>query len=89
MPGMDLGLTGRACIVTGASSGIGAATARELCSEGAHVLLVARRAEPLEAAAEDARAAGGRARGQVIARIPVFREAIGWRQAPHALRVGP
>jgi 3-oxoacyl-[acyl-carrier protein] reductase len=61
MPGMDLGLTGRACIVTGASSGIGAATARELCAEGAHVLLVARRAESLEAAADEARAAGGRA----------------------------
>jgi 3-oxoacyl-[acyl-carrier protein] reductase len=58
---MDLGLTGRACIVTGASSGIGAATARELCAEGAHVLLVARRAEPLAAAVADAAAAGGRA----------------------------
>ena len=61
MPGMDLGLTGRACIVTGASSGIGAATARALCAEGAHVLLVARRAEPLAEAADEARAAGGRA----------------------------
>ena len=61
MPGMDLGLTGRACIVTGASSGIGAATARELCAEGAHVLLVARRTEPLATAAEQARTAGGRA----------------------------
>jgi 3-oxoacyl-[acyl-carrier protein] reductase len=60
---MDLGLTGRACIVTGASGGIGAATARELCAEGAHVLLVARRAEPLEAAVADAGAAGGRAEG--------------------------
>jgi 3-oxoacyl-[acyl-carrier protein] reductase len=46
---MDLGLIGRACIVTGASSGIGAATARELCAEGAHVLLVARGAEALQA----------------------------------------
>ncbi len=61
MPGMDLGLTGRACIVTGAGSGIGAATARALCAEGAHVLLVARGAESLEAAADEARAAGGRA----------------------------
>src|SRR5437763_13932079 len=58
---MDLALTGRACIVTGASSGIGAATARALCAEGSHVLLVGRRAEPLERAAEEARAGGGRA----------------------------
>ena len=61
MPGMDLGLTGRACIVTGASSGIGAATAGELCAEGAHVLLVGRHVEPLATAADQARAAGGRA----------------------------
>jgi len=61
MPGMDLGLTGRACIVTGASSGIGAATARLLCAEGAEVLLVGRRAAPLDAAADEARTAGGRA----------------------------
>jgi 3-oxoacyl-[acyl-carrier protein] reductase len=39
---MDLGLTGRACIVTGATRGIGLATARSLCSEGARVLVVAR-----------------------------------------------
>ena len=39
---MDLGLSGRACVVTGASRGIGLATARMLCAEGAYVLLVAR-----------------------------------------------
>jgi 3-oxoacyl-[acyl-carrier protein] reductase len=39
---MDLGLDGRACVVTGASRGIGLATARLLSSEGARVLGVAR-----------------------------------------------
>ena len=53
---MDLGLKGRACVVTGASRGIGAETARLLCAEGANVLLVARNEERLSAAAESARA---------------------------------
>ena len=39
---MDLGLSGKACIVTGATRGIGAATADLLAAEGAHVLRVAR-----------------------------------------------
>jgi len=39
---MDLGLTGKACVVTGASRGIGAAVARMLEDEGASVLRVAR-----------------------------------------------
>jgi 3-oxoacyl-[acyl-carrier protein] reductase len=55
---MDLGLAGRACVVTGASSGIGRETALQLCGEGAKVLLVARGEERLAAAiAEAARAA--------------------------------
>jgi 3-oxoacyl-[acyl-carrier protein] reductase len=48
MPTMDLGLNGRACIVTGASRGIGAAVARLLAEEGANVLTVARGGADLE-----------------------------------------
>lgn len=39
---MDLGLDGKLCIVTGGTSGIGAATVRMLSHEGARVLAVAR-----------------------------------------------
>jgi len=47
---MDLGLAGKACIVTGATRGIGLATALMLHAEGARVLLVARDAAELAAA---------------------------------------
>jgi 3-oxoacyl-[acyl-carrier protein] reductase len=63
MPCMDLGLAGRACIVTGASRGIGLATARGLCAEGADVLLVARDPDALGEAAAACAAEGGRAIG--------------------------
>ena len=54
-------LDGEVAIVTGASSGIGAATARELGRRGAVVVLAARRADALEAEAEAIRRAGGEA----------------------------
>src|SRR4051794_21514845 len=58
---MDLELTGRACIVTGATRGIGLATARTLCAEGARVLVVGRDIERAERAAADAARSGGEA----------------------------
>jgi 3-oxoacyl-[acyl-carrier protein] reductase len=62
---MDLGLQGRVCAVTGASSGIGRATALALAAERAAVLLVGRREEPLLEVAERCADAGGR--GEVLA----------------------
>ena len=51
-------VAGRLVLVTGASSGIGAATARAFAGEGARLLLVARRRDRLEAAQEELRRAG-------------------------------
>jgi NAD(P)-dependent dehydrogenase (short-subunit alcohol dehydrogenase family) len=56
-------LDGRRALVTGASSGIGLGAAAALAQAGAEVLMVARRPDELEAAANAVRAAGGRAEG--------------------------
>ena len=63
---MDLGLEGRACVVTGASRGIGLAAAQRLCGEGARVVLVGRSAERLEEALGRCLAAGGPAEVLVL-----------------------
>lgn len=51
----------RVAVVTGAASGIGAATARALAAHGMSVALFARRAQRLEHLAADVNASGGRA----------------------------
>jgi NAD(P)-dependent dehydrogenase (short-subunit alcohol dehydrogenase family) len=58
---MDLGLRGRAAIVTGASQGIGRAIAVALAAEGARVMVAARRAEALEQVVAEIASAGGEA----------------------------
>jgi 3-oxoacyl-[acyl-carrier protein] reductase len=58
---MELGLTGKVAVVTGASRGIGRAIALGLAAEGCRVVIGARGAEALEAVAAEARAAGGEA----------------------------
>lgn len=58
---MNLGLRDRACVVTGASRGLGKATAVGLAAEGATVLLVGRHEEALLEVAGACQDAGGRA----------------------------
>ena len=57
----DRFLEGKLALVTGASRGIGAATAEALAAAGAHVVLTARTAAALEAVEERIHAAGGSA----------------------------
>ena len=56
---MDLGIRGKAALVTAASKGMGKATAMGLAAEGCRVLMCARTEADVKAAAEEIRAATG------------------------------
>ena len=66
MPQTIEGIEGKVVLITGASSGIGEATARLLARRGAKVVLGARRTDRLEKLAAEIRAAGGQAEFQKL-----------------------
>ncbi|RMF13504.1 MAG: SDR family NAD(P)-dependent oxidoreductase, partial [Candidatus Dadabacteria bacterium] len=57
----DFRLDGRIALITGASKGIGQAIAEAMAAMGAHVIVSSRRAEAVEAVADQIRDAGGSA----------------------------
>lgn len=61
MSGGDAPLAGRTAIVTGAGQGVGEGIARRLATDGANVVIAARRASTGEPVAQAIRAGGGRA----------------------------
>jgi NADP-dependent 3-hydroxy acid dehydrogenase YdfG len=58
---MTEGIKDKVVVITGASSGLGEATARLLAGEGARVVLGARRADRLQSLAKQLAASGGKA----------------------------
>ncbi|GAA4002202.1 SDR family oxidoreductase [Comamonas faecalis] len=69
-------LQGKVAFISGASSGIGAATAQRMALEGATVVICGRRQEPLDAVVAQIRAAGGKAEA-VVADVGVEAQYVG------------
>ncbi len=81
---MDLAMTGKKAIVTGASEGIGKAVTRALAREGVDVAICARRKEPLEQAAAEIAKESGRKIAPITADLTKPSEAERFVKQAHA-----
>ncbi len=83
---MDLGIAGKWALVCGASKGLGLGCAQALVREGVHVLIVARGAEALEAAANKLMADSARPAGTNVQFVAADITTAEGRAAVFALR---
>lgn len=83
---MDLGITGKWALVCGASKGLGLGCAQALVREGVHVLIVARGAEILKAAAAKLEADSARPAGTTVQFVAADITTVEGRAAVFAVR---
>jgi 3-oxoacyl-[acyl-carrier protein] reductase len=83
---MDLGITGKWALVCGASKGLGLGCAQALVREGVHVLIVARGAEALQAAAARLQADSARPAGTTVQFVAADITTVEGRAAVFAVR---
>src|SRR5215475_9559144 len=81
---MDLAMTGKKAIVTGASAGIGKAVTRAFAREGVDVAICARRKEPLEQAAAEIANETGRKITPIVADLTKSADAEKFVKQAHA-----
>jgi NADP-dependent 3-hydroxy acid dehydrogenase YdfG len=78
---MNNNIEGKVVVITGASSGLGEATARHLSVQGASVVLGARRADRIQSLADDLIARGGNAMA-VTTDVAHCDQASDWSMGP-------